>query len=150
MDAPESLARAAPGLVGIAIVLLAIVFANQRKAFGLVAGPARPYAVRDRRLAWFAPVGLLLFPVVVIAIVITGYTLIFWSLGLEPGAALRESGSSPLTLGFAVAPDLPSTGSTAPSNGGSAGSASWRRPHHAPGSRLLSVAAPQPVVGERD
>jgi hypothetical protein len=129
VDAPESIARAAAGLVGIAVVLLAVrsairtfvlprpardgllafVFTNLRKAFNLVAGPTKPYADRDRRLAWFAPIGLLLFPVVVIAVVIAGYSLVFWGLGLEPGAALRESGSSLLTLGFAVAKDLPTT-----------------------------------------
>lgn len=129
MDAPEILARAIAGLAGITVVLLAVrsairtfvlprpardgllafVFTNLRKVFNTVAGPTKPYPVRDRRLAWFAPVGLLLFPVAVITVVIAGYSLIYWSLGLDPEAALRESGSSLLTLGFSVAPDLPTT-----------------------------------------
>jgi hypothetical protein len=129
VEAPEVLARVGAALAGIAVVLLAVrsairtfvlprpardgllafVFVNLRKVFNLVAGPTRPYAVRDRRLAWFAPVGLLLFPVVVVVVIIAGYTLIYWALGLDPEAALRESGSSMLTLGFSVAPDLATT-----------------------------------------
>ena len=129
VDAPEILARAIAGLAGITVVLLAVrsairtfvlprpardgllafVFTNLRKVFNTVAGPTKPYPVRDRRLAWFAPVGLLLFPVAVITVVSAGYSLIYWSLGLDPEAALRESGSSLLTLGFSVAPDLPTT-----------------------------------------
>jgi fumarate reductase subunit D len=129
VEAPEVLTRVGVALAGIAVVLLAVrsairtfvlprpardgllafVFVNVRKVFNLVAGPTRPYAVRDRRLAWFAPVGLLLFPVVEVVVIIAGYTLIYWALGLDLEAALRESGSSMLTLGFSVAPDLATT-----------------------------------------
>jgi hypothetical protein len=129
MDAAQFLARLAVGLAGLALVVLAlrsairtfvlprpardgllvVVFVSLRRLFDVVAGPGKPYAVRDRRLAWYAPVGLLLFPVAVIAVVIAGYGLIYWALGVGAEAALRESGSSMLTLGFAVAPDLPTT-----------------------------------------
>ena len=129
MDDGPFIARLVAGLAGLTLVLLAlrsgirtfvlprpardgllvVVFVSLRRLFDLVAGPGQPYAVRDRRLAWYAPLGLLLFPVVVIVVVIAGYGLIYWALGLGAGAALRESGSSMLTLGFAVAPDLSST-----------------------------------------
>ena len=85
------------------------VFHNVRRLFDLVAGPRAPYARRDRYLAYFAPVALLTLPVINLMLLLGGYTLIYCGLGASPEVAVRESGSALLTLGFQVAPDLPTT-----------------------------------------
>jgi hypothetical protein len=78
-----------------------LVFTYMRRLFDLVIR-GKPYAFRDTVLAYFAPVSLLVLPVVWLALVLTGYTAIFWALGVEPVSdAFRVSGSSLLTLGFA-------------------------------------------------
>lgn len=60
------------------------------------------YSGRDRVMAIFGPIGLLLTPVVWIALILIGYTFIYWGLGVQPlSAAYVLSGSSLLTLGFA-------------------------------------------------
>ena len=52
-------------------------------------------------MALYAPVSLLALPAVWLTLVLLGYMAMFWALGLTPGDALRASGSSLLTLGFA-------------------------------------------------
>lgn len=78
-----------------------------RRLFDLVAGERRSYATRDRILAYYAPVGLLLMPGIWVVLIIVAFTLLFWGTGLDP---LREafivSGSSLLTLGFDRPPGL--------------------------------------------
>lgn len=62
----------------------------------------KPYAFRDTILAYFAPVSLLVLPLIWLSLIMLGYTAIFWSFGVEPVSdAFRMSGSSMLTLGFA-------------------------------------------------
>jgi hypothetical protein len=60
------------------------------------------YGGRDRVMAMFGPIGLLLMPLVWVTLILIGYMFIYWGLGIQP---LREayilSGSSLLTLGFA-------------------------------------------------
>jgi hypothetical protein len=77
-------------------------------AFRLVAHERRSYRARDRILAFYAPIALLILPGLWVALIILGYTLIYWGTGLDP---LREafivSGSSMLTLGFDRPSDLP-------------------------------------------
>ena len=78
------------------------VFINVRRLFDAFTPPTKPYAFRDRVLAYLAPVSLLILPVVWLSLVLVGYTAIFWALGVDSlSAALRISGSSLLTLGFA-------------------------------------------------
>jgi hypothetical protein len=85
-----------------------LVFTTMRRLFGVFIPPSKPYAYRDRILAYFAPVSLLVLPVVWLALVLVGYTGIFWSLGVEPPSdAFRVSGSSLFTLGFAPSTGLP-------------------------------------------
>ena len=63
----------------------------------------RDYAGRDRVLAFYAPVGLLSLLVAWLLLVWIGYTGMFWAAGVPSWyEAARESGSSLLTLGFAV------------------------------------------------
>lgn len=82
------------------------LFVVVRRLF-LIGNKARTYAERDRIMAFYAPTSLLLLPVMWLSLVATGYTLLFWGLGI---ASLREalfiSGSSVFTLGSAEAPTV--------------------------------------------
>jgi hypothetical protein len=79
-----------------------LAFHGTRKVFNLFAGPRKPYADRDRLMAYFGPVSLLILPTVWLVVVVTGYTAMFWSIGVPtPYDAFVDSGSSLLTLGFA-------------------------------------------------
>jgi hypothetical protein len=85
-----------------------IVFHATRRAFDLLAGPSKPYARRDRLMAYFGPVSLIVLPGTWLVIVIVGYTAMFWAVGVPFYDAFAASGSSLLTLGF-VRPGLPGT-----------------------------------------
>jgi hypothetical protein len=76
------------------------VFHATRRAFDLIAGPSKPYATRDRFMAYFGPVSLVVLPGCWLAIVLLGYTAMFWAIGVAPYDAFVASGSSLLTLGF--------------------------------------------------
>ncbi len=81
-----------------------VVFITLRRLFDFVAHERRQFADRDRVLAYYAPVALVLLPGVWVAMVILGYTLMFWAIGAGTvWDAFTESGSSMLTLGF-IAP----------------------------------------------
>ncbi len=80
-----------------------LVFLGARAFFLIALKRARSFLQRDRILAYFAPVSLLVLLPVWLALVLIGYTGIFWSLGaLSWAEAFRVSGSSLLTLGFAA------------------------------------------------
>jgi hypothetical protein len=80
-------------------------FVLLRRLFDAFARPGRPFVVRDRVMAMYAPVALVTLPGVWVAVVIAGFTLVFWGCGVEPfSEAFVTSGSSLTTLGFA-APD---------------------------------------------
>ena len=84
-----------------------LVFHWTRRAFDLVAGPSKPYGTRDRLMAYFGPVSLVVLPGVWLVLVGIGYTAMFWAIGVRPVYdALVASGSTLLTLGF-VRPDRP-------------------------------------------
>lgn len=60
------------------------------------------YERRDRILAYFAPVVLVLTPLFYLALLIIGYTPIYWALGIGSWwDAFLQAGSSLLTLGYA-------------------------------------------------
>lgn len=81
------------------------VFLVSRRVFDLAAAPGRPYLFRDRILAYYAPVTLIVVLVYWIALVALGYAGMFWAIGVGTGAeAINLSGSSVLTLGFASSP----------------------------------------------
>lgn len=87
---------------GIQDRLTAMVFRVMRRVFDLWALRLDSYAARDRALAFFAPSSLLLLPAVWLALVLIGYTGMFWGAGVTPlETAVETSGSSLLTLGFA-------------------------------------------------
>ena len=95
---------------GIPARLGRAVFISMRILFRLRIGRNATYERRDRVMAGYAPTSLLTLLVVWIALVLGGYTVMYWSLG---GRSVREaftlSGSAILTLGFSRPPDLPAT-----------------------------------------
>ena len=93
---------------GEVVGLTRFVFQVTRAGFNLWTKQADTYEERDRRMARYAPVALLLLPLVWVALVIVGFMGVFWGLGVDPlRQAFYESGSSLLTLGFVAPSDLP-------------------------------------------
>jgi hypothetical protein len=78
------------------------VFLGMRSLFRLRARPRRSYEDRDRVMALYAPVSLLVLLLTWITAVLIGYALMFWGLGTSAAEAFILSGSSVLTLGFAA------------------------------------------------
>jgi hypothetical protein len=80
-----------------------IVFIAIRTLFNLRMARANSYLERDRILAFYAPVALLMLVPVWYFLVVIGYMLIFRSIGTASWfEAFRDSGSSLFTLGFAT------------------------------------------------
>ncbi len=87
--------------------LTRVVFRTMRRLFDLRLRGTRTYADRDRAMALYAPLSLLSLPPVWLTLVLIGYMGMFWALGAPSWYdALRLSGSSLLTLGFAPIADL--------------------------------------------
>jgi small basic protein len=79
------------------------VFVAIRRVFRLRARSDSPYEHRDRVMAFYAPVSLLALLATWLACVLTGYTLMFFSLGGRSWLdAFTLAGSSLFTLGFAL------------------------------------------------
>src|SRR5437762_307244 len=95
---------------GTPIILTRVVFRASRRLYGLaIRRFADSYEDRDHLMATYAPVTLVCLPVVWLLIVGTSYIGMFWASGVDSGRdALRASGSSLFTLGFAVPDGLPS------------------------------------------
>lgn len=82
--------------------LARLAFSGTRRLFRLVAGPGRPYAERDRVMAYLGPASLVVLPMIWLAAITVGYAAMFWAVGVpSPYEAFVDSGSSLLTLGFA-------------------------------------------------
>jgi hypothetical protein len=95
---------------GVPVRLTRIVFLTMRRLFELRSRSAASYEERDRAMALYAPLTLIVLPVVWLALTLVGFTAMFWALGVQPlRDAFVTSGSSLLTLGFAQVPDLPTT-----------------------------------------
>jgi hypothetical protein len=87
-----------------------VVFIGMRRLFDLRLLKAASYEQRDRIMAFFAPVSLLVLVPVWLTVVVLGYALMYWVLGVEDWqAAFTLSGSSLLTLGFSMVKDFPTT-----------------------------------------
>jgi hypothetical protein len=83
------------------VIARGVFIGLRRFVFDVIAGPSRSFEFRDKALALYAPLALLLMPGVWVALVLLGFTAIFWATGIEPvGEAFIVSGSSLLTLGF--------------------------------------------------
>ena len=93
---------------GIPTVIARAVFVSLRYAFRAVARRTSGFEGRDRVMALYAPISLVVLPVAWLAIVLCGYALLYWSLDDSSlREAFRLSGSSLFTLGFSVPPHLP-------------------------------------------
>lgn len=85
-------------------------FLIMRSLFDLRAKKANSYEERDRIMALYAPLSLLLLLPFWLILVLIGYMGMFWAVGVTSWrAAFLLSGSSLLTLGFAPVSDLPQT-----------------------------------------
>lgn len=76
------------------------VFTMVRGVFKVYARPSLPWPKRDQRLAFYAPVSLVLLPIMWVTLIIVGFAAVHWT--LDPSSlpdALYVSGSSMLTLG---------------------------------------------------
>ena len=81
-----------------------VVFRSLGRVFRLIAGSRTSFARRDRVMALFSPIALLVMAGAWVILVDLGYTLMYWSVQ-DAGwsEAFFLSGSSLLTLGFAPA-----------------------------------------------
>jgi hypothetical protein len=88
-------------------VIIRADFILVRRLLRLLGLDRQTFATRDRVLAFYAPVCLLLLPGIWVAMVISGFMLVMWGIA---GGSMREafevSGSSMLTLGFQHPGDL--------------------------------------------
>jgi hypothetical protein len=87
-----------------------LLFRGMRLLFDVRTRRAATYEQRDRVMAMYAPLSLVLLPGVYLTLTMLGYAGVFWALGAETWRiAFTLSGSSILTLGFATVEDLPKT-----------------------------------------
>ena len=87
----------------VSTVITRTVFLTVRRLFGLLTNAATAYETRDRLLALYAPVSLVLLPLVWIALVMIGFAGLFWAAGYGSIAdSFAVSGSSVTTLGSSV------------------------------------------------
>lgn len=84
------------------------VFEGVRGALRVFMGRSPTYAKRDRVMALYGPVSMLVLPVVWLALVHVGFTGMYWGLASRSArSAFELSGSSLFTLGSRSARDLP-------------------------------------------
>jgi hypothetical protein len=87
-----------------------IVFVGLRGVFTRLARFTRSYEGRDRVMALYAPIGLLVLPLAWLVFVMGAFTMMFHALGVRGfERAIEMSGSSLFTLGFVRPPDLATT-----------------------------------------
>ena len=85
------------------------VFRVMRGLFNVPLRKTTTYAQRDRIMAFFAPISLLTLIPVYLILILIGFACMYWALGNVETVeqALKVSGSSLLTLGYAAPADLP-------------------------------------------
>ena len=84
------------------------VFLTVQHLFRVFARPSLSLEKRDRRLAWYSPLGLVATLVTWLTLTLAGFTLIFWGVeNLPLRTAFVESGSALLTLGLTRPESLP-------------------------------------------
>jgi hypothetical protein len=87
-----------------------MVFVGLREVFNRLARFTRSYEGRDRVMALYAPIGLLVLPLAWLMLVMVAFTMMFHALGVRGfERAVEMSGSSLFTLGFVRPPDLATT-----------------------------------------
>ncbi|MBL8164826.1 MAG: hypothetical protein JNJ61_22765 [Anaerolineae bacterium] len=91
--------------------LTRIVFRSVFSIFNIPGSKAKTYYERDRIMALFAPISLLVLPIVWLILIALGYTLMYWAIGAGTFyEAFKISGSSLYTLGFFTVDTLGQTG----------------------------------------
>ncbi len=87
---------------GEPVFLTRAVFIAIRSVFNFWTARVKSYEARDRIMGYYAPMSLLALPPVWLALVLIGYTGMFWAFGVaSPAEAFKVSGSSLFTLGSA-------------------------------------------------
>jgi hypothetical protein len=87
---------------GERVVLSNVVFFALRRIFTFLGDHARDEEHKETRLARFAPMALMLLPLVWVVGVVLGFIPIYWALGVDSWRECAAiSGSSVTTLGFA-------------------------------------------------
>lgn len=87
---------------GARVKLTQFVFQGLGLLFFPLARRIKTFVIRDHWLALYAPVSVLLLPVIWLCLVLSGFACMFWGLGVSSWhEAFTLSGSSLLTLGFA-------------------------------------------------
>jgi hypothetical protein len=95
---------------GSVVSLTRVIWLGTRRVFNLLAGASKTYEGRDRVMALYAPLSLLLLPFVWLAMILGGFMMMFHALGVSSWrTAFVESGSSLFTLGFVRPRDLPTS-----------------------------------------
>jgi hypothetical protein len=93
---------------GVSDRLTRLVFLGIRLFITLPLKRARTYVARDRIMAFYAPLGLLALVPVWYFIIAIGYSMMYWSLGVNSWQnAFLMSGSSLFTLGFETPQGIP-------------------------------------------
>lgn len=93
---------------GVPAHLASIVFVTMRRIFNLRLRRVESYEKRDRTMALYGPLSLLMLATSWLTLVLVGYSAMFWALGADSlRRAFRLSGSSLLTLGYDRPDDLP-------------------------------------------
>jgi len=88
-----------------------LVFGIMRRIFEFILHFTRTYEQRDAIMAYYSPISLMMLIPVWYLLIMTGYTAMYWSLGVgDVFLDFRFSGSSLLTLGFATSDHLIITG----------------------------------------
>jgi hypothetical protein len=94
---------------GSVVTLTRIIWVSTRRVFNLLARISKTYEGRDRVMALYAPLTLLVQPAVWLAMVIAGFTMMFHALGVSSWrSAFSESGTV-FTLGYVRPRGLPTT-----------------------------------------
>ena len=84
-----------------------IVFGVLRRVFRVIMRFAKTYPQRDAIMAYYAPIGLLLLVPAWYALILLGYTGLYWALGVGTWfSAFNLSGSALFALGFNQSPAL--------------------------------------------
>ncbi len=92
------------------VYLSRYVFVALRRVFDVFAREQRSYEDRDRVMALYGPLGLILLPGVWALLIIGSFTAVYWGLGIDPlRRAFSMSGSSFTTLGVTPPPNVPTT-----------------------------------------
>lgn len=82
-----------------------LMFVGLRRVMDVIAPPRRSFEFRDRVMALYAPLGLVMLPGAWIVLVTAGFGMMQWAAGVRPFIdAIFTSGSSVTTLGL-IRPD---------------------------------------------